>query len=284
MIPRYPVYIPSYRRHETPLTIKTLEEMGVRYSLVVEEDQVDQYEAISNPSLRTTIVLPFTGRGLVPTRNFIWDHALKSGAPRFWTFDDNISCFYRVNNNRRIRVISPAPLCALEDFVDRYENVPVAGFQYAMFAFDRTAYPPFVVNRRVYSNMLIQSDACDPSGEPYRNRGVYNDDTDLCLRIMTDGLCTILFNAFLVQKKATMTVKGGMTGLYEGDGRYKMAKELQARFPEITGIVRRWGRWQHSVDYRRFKGNRLIKKKGLTIQKGTNNYGMVLKALEEGSP
>jgi hypothetical protein len=55
-----------------------------------------------------------------------------------------------------------------------------------------------------------------------------------------------------------------------------MAKHLYRQHPDVTQIKRRWGRWQHVVDYRPFKGNRLIKKEGVVIPDGVNNYGMVL--------
>ena len=76
-------------------------------------------------------------------------------------------------------------------------------------------------------------------------------------------------------------MKGGNTDeLYKQDkdfdGRLEMAKHLQLQHPDVTKITRKWGRWQHSVDYRPFKGNRLIKKEGIVIPKGINNYGMVL--------
>lgn len=37
-------------------------------------------------------------------------------------------------------------------------------------------------------------------------------------------------------------------------------------------------RWQHHVDYRRFKRNRLKLRPGVVIPQGVNNYGMVLRA------
>jgi hypothetical protein len=67
-----------------------------------------------------------------------------------------------------------------------------------------------------------------------------------------------------------------MTPHYEGDGRLKMAEELQRKHPDVTTIAWKWGRWQHRVDYRPFKGNKLIRKPGVVIPEGTNNYGMVL--------
>lgn len=47
--------------------------------------------------------------------------------------------------------------------------------------------------------------------------------------------------------------------------------------PDVTKIVWKWGRWQHSVDYRPFRKNKLIKRKDINIENKVNNYGMVLK-------
>ena len=117
---------------------------------------------------------------------------------------------------------------------------------------------------------------------PYRWRGRYNEDTDLSIRALKDGWCTVLFYAFLADKQTTMTMKGGNTDeLYRQDekfdGRLEMARSLQRQHPDIAKISWKWGRWQHSVDYRFFKKNKLIKKKDIVIPSGINNYGMVLK-------
>ena len=77
-----------------------------------------------------------------------------------------------------------------------------------------------------------------------------------------------------------MTMKGGNTeSLYKldnADGRLLMAQSLQEQHPDVVKITRKWGRWQHQVDYRPFKKNRLVKKKDIVIPSGVNNYGMVL--------
>lgn len=268
MNPRYPVFVPTRGRWESRLTIRAFENIGIPYTAVVEAQQYDQYAAVVDPS--KLLVLPHQDKGLVVTRNWIWDYAQSLGVERFWTFDDNIEGLWRWNKNSKVMVTSGATMCAIEDFADRYENIPICGMNYFMFIKARYPDDPIRMNTRIYSNMLIQTDI------PYRNRGFYNDDTDLCLQVLNDGFCTVLFNAFLVHKVTTMTLAGGMTPYYQDDGRYKMAKELQQRWPEITKIVHKWGRWQHQVDYRPFKGNKLIRKPGVVIPEGTNNYGMVL--------
>ena len=147
---------------------------------------------------------------------------------------------------------------------------------YFMFASRKTGnQPPFYPNTRIYSNMLIQTNI------PYRNETFYNDDTDLCIRILKDGFCTILFNAFLIGKEQTMTTKGGMTDYYnKTDKRMEFAQELQRAHPDIVKITTKWGRNHHHVDYRPFKKNKLIKKEGLVIPNKVNNYGMKLIKLD----
>ena len=85
---------------------------------------------------------------------------------------------------------------------------------------------------------------------PFRWIGKYNEDTDLCLQALAGGWCTILINAFMCDKKPTMTMKGGNTEhLYLGDGRLKMARELERRWPGIVQTKRRFGRPQHVVKH-----------------------------------
>lgn len=65
------------------------------------------------------------------------------------------------------------------------------------------------------------------------------------------------------------------------DGRLEMAKSLQRQHPDVVKITRKWGRWQHQVDYRPFKGNKLIRRPGVEIPQGVNEYGMTLKFLDQ---
>lgn len=122
--------------------------------------------------------------------------------------------------------------------------------------------------------MAATANAKDRSGKAFRNEGFYNDDTDLCLRVLKDGQCTVLFNAFLVLKQTTMTVKGGMTPHYVGDGRYKMAKELCDKHPDVARMSKKFGRYQHHVDYTRFAANELKRKASIEVADEINEYRM----------
>ncbi|KKN43301.1 hypothetical protein LCGC14_0704530 [marine sediment metagenome] len=272
MNPNYPVYIISKGRWKSRLTSKSLEEMEVPYFIVIEPQEYKKYESVIDTS--KILTLPFSNleQGSIPARNWVWEHAIKSGTKRHWILDDNINGFYRLNNNLKVQVLTGAIFKAAEDFVDRYENVAIAGFHYFMFASRKTKLPPFNINRRVYSNLLIQNDI------PYKWRGRYNEDTDLCLRVLKDGWCTILFFAFLSMKTTTMTMSGGNTDeLYKDDGRLKMAESLKKQHPDVTKISYKFGHVQHHVNYEPFKRNKLIRKPNLVIPEEVNNYGMVLK-------
>lgn len=265
--PRWPIYVPSKGRWETRFTMRALDKIGVPYRAVIEEHEVERYAAVMDAS--KILAQPSHNRGLVVTRNWIWDHARDSGVKRFWTMDDNIQGFWRLNRNLKVPVADGTMLALIEDFVERFERVPVAGMNYFMFASRKSKITPITLNTRVYSNMLLESDGRDSRGRPWRNEGFYNDDTDLCLRILKDGFPTVLFNAFLIFKSTTMTVKGGMTDHYqpnlggseyrkEDDGRWRMAEELRSKHPDVTQVTRKWGRWQHHVDYSGFRSNKLM--------------------------
>ena len=277
MNPRYPIYVISKGRWDSRYTVRALDYLGVPYRVVIEPQEYKQYAAVIPP--KKLLKLPFSnlGQGSIPARNWVWEHSIEEGHQRHWILDDNITDFERFNHNLRIRVNNGSIFVAAEDFTDRYTNVPMSGMQYKMFTIQRVGgrRPPCSFNTRIYSCILLSNQY------PHRWRGRYNEDTDLSIRFLKDGYCTILFNAFIINKMATMSLKGGNTDqLYHQDekfdGRLEMARSLQRQHPDIVTIIRRWGRWQHHVDYRRFKKNRLIRRADQTIPVGVNNYGMKL--------
>lgn len=277
--PKYPVYVISKGRWESRLTVKALEAMKVPYHVVVEPQEHDQYAAVI--ARNKILALPFSnlGCGSIQARNWVWDHAIAAGAARHWILDDNIDGFVRLNHNLKIQVATGSIFRAAEDFIDRYENVAIAGFHYDFFAKRKFKLPPFMRNRRIYSCILIKNDL------PYTWRGRYNEDTDLSLRALKDGWCTVLFYVFLACKLQTMTLGGGNTAeLYKDDGRLKMAQSLVEQHPDVTTISWKFGRWQHQVDYSAFARNTLKLKANLSIPERVNNYGMILQVDDEVEP
>ncbi len=284
MLPRYPIYIVSKGRWKNRLTSKALNVMGIPYKIVVEQDQLPMYQA--EVGADRCLVLPqryldeydtcddlgdSKSKGPGAARNFVWDHATELGLKRHWVMDDNLDAFHRLNRNIKRESDTPAIFAAMEDFVDRYENVPVAGPNYYSFVKSSDGVPAFVTNTRIYSCLLIQNDA------PYRWRGRYNEDTDLSLRVLKDGLCTIQFNAFLQGKVTTQRMKGGNTDeFYALEGTKAKSQMLADLHPDVAKVVWRFNRWHHHVDYKPFSKNRLIKRDDVVVSEKINNYGMEL--------
>lgn len=277
MNPKYPVYIISKGRWDSRLTSKSLEEMKVPYHIVVEPQEYDKYAKVINPN--KILVLPFSnlGQGSIPARNWVWEHSIRMGASRHWILDDNLRNFFRWHKNLIVRVDSGTIFKAAEDFTDRYKNVRISGFHYFMFAPRRVKKAAFYKNTRVYSCILIDNTVT------HRWRGRYNEDTDLCLRILKDGDCSILFNAFLCGKETTMTMSGGNTeDLYEIEkGRLLMAQSLVDQHPDIVRVSWKWGRYQHHVDYSGFKNNFLVYRDDFVKPVGQNEYGLKLINIEK---
>lgn len=283
MKPKYPFYIVSKGRWEKRLTADAFDEMNLDYKIIVEEQEFDNYA--EKVGKNKVLILPqqyldnyktcddVVGKSKGPgaARNYAWEHSLSMGFNKHWVLDDNIDGFDRLNQNLKIKCKTSAIFRAAEDFVDRYVNVPIAGFNYSMFAKRKDSLPPFVLNTRIYSCLLIEN-SCK-----YRWEGRYNEDTHLSLRVLKDGYCTIQFNAFLANKVKTQTMAGGNTdAFYAEEGTLNKSKMLEKLHPDCSKVVWKFDRWHHFVDYNPFKKNKLIKKPGLHIQTGINNYGMKL--------
>jgi hypothetical protein len=140
-----------------------------------------------------------------------------------------------------------------EDFVDRYSNIQISGIRYRFH--HNYVKSPFYLNTRIYSCILIDNKIT------HRWRGKYNEDTDLSLRVLKDGYCTMLFTWCYCNKAGTMSMKGGNTdNVYsDTDNRKEFAESLKEQHPNHVDVVWRFNRWHHEVNYDNFKNNMLKK-------------------------
>lgn len=283
--PKHPVFIVSKGRWESRLTVKALEHMGVPYRIIIEDKEFFQYATEIDPE--NILILPekylneydtfdelgrtkSTGPGAA--RNFAWDTAISEGATWHWVMDDNLDAFHRLNRNSKHESDTGTTLRCAEDFVERYENIAIAGLNYYSFCKTTSAVPPYQLNTRIYSCLLIRNDI------PYRWRGRYNEDTDICLRVLKDGWCTLQFNAFLCGKVTTQRMTGGNTrDFYDNEGTRAKSEMLARMHPDVAKVVWRFNRWHHHVDYRPFRKNKLVRRPDAVFERGVNNYGMVLR-------
>lgn len=281
---RFPLYIVSKGRWESRLTVKHLEKMGCSYRVVIEKQEYGNYSSVIDKKNLLVLDESFKdkyntcddlgfqrSKGSGPARNFAWEHSISEGHKYHWVMDDNIRGFYRVHNNRKILVESGVVFTVMEDFILRYENIVMGGPHYHFFIPRKEPRnKPFIFNTRVFSCNFIRNDI------PFRWRGRWNEDAILSLDILKAGYCTVQFYAITQAKAATQTMKGGnMEDIYK-DGTFLKSKLLVKTHPDVCRMAYRYGRWHHHIDMSRFKYNRPIRKKGLTIAQGVNNYGMRL--------
>jgi hypothetical protein len=206
MNPQFPVYIVSKGRWESRLTSKAFEAMRMPYRIIVEEQEFNDYANVIDREKILVLDKAYQrdydacdtlgnskSKGPGPARNFAWDHAIGLGAERHWVVDDNISDFRRIVG--RVYAVADGTIFrCMEDFCLRYTNIALAGPDYDFYP--RTNINPIIVNTRIYSCILIRNDI------GFRWRCRYNEDTDLCLRVLKAGWCTVQFDAFFAGEGA----------------------------------------------------------------------------------
>lgn len=255
ILPKYPIYIPSYRRSDCFKTPPLFKKHGVPFYLVVDSNDWDDYckAGYEEHLLR----LPFLNNGTsYPPRIFIWEHSEANGDARHWQIDDNIYHFKHFTGKKRLYIPPGAALRMVEEFSDQYTNVAIYGPNYCTFCMPGQNHGPVRFNVHIYSCMCIKNDL------PFRWRGPWNEDVDLCLQALVAGYCTIATNFVCQNKAATMQIKGGNTVSYTNlDSRAYGARTLQAKWPGLVELTNKYGRPHFHIknNWKQFEGNKLIR-------------------------
>lgn len=258
---KYPVYIVSKGRWENPMTANLFINDGIDFQILVEPQEYDNYCKSLGDKYVTKLPFANLGVGSYPARNYAWEDSIKNGFDRHWVFDDNIRLFRRAHKGNRIVCNGKKAIKALEEFTDRYENVGITGFNYSTFVTQSTK-KPFWLNVHAYSAMLMKNNM------PYRWRLKYNEDVDLCLQVLDNGLCTLLFNAFCVDKTSTTAkMKGGnQDELYLGNAFEKKvlkARSLEEIWPQYAETKIVWNRPHHYVNWRKHFKHGLVRREDI---------------------
>ena len=268
--PQYPIYIPTYQRHETCYTARTLTDLGIKdYYLVIRNEpaEINNYRDAIDKFKLTGKLLIMTDDfyqdqkeqgndySIIP-RNYAYQHAIDTGFTAHWCIDDNIKGFFRRNNGSILAFENTGfPLYFVEEYIKKYDNVYQAGIQYRHLGYPMGHRTAIILNSRVYSCIL------NKHIDGFRWRGKYNEDTDLSIRLLKAGYATMTFQNILCGKQSTSSVKGGNTDAFHKTetGYMDKAKSLKEQHPEITEIVIKYNRPHHQVNYTGFKNNELGK-------------------------
>ena len=224
-MPKYPLYIISFDRYDTLITMKNLEQMKVPYNIVVKnQEQYEKYDvALKEKKYQyyTLIAMPDEfGReqqelgnyGGIPQRNYCWEHAKNSGHSSHWVIDDNIDGFFMYNYDSKKLFNSPTFFSIMEKFRDGIiEPIALLSPNYTN---DVKSYrAPFKLNTKNYSCILINNEKLDAQNIKWRRK--YNEDVRLMLDCLEKGIRCIAMNMFLTNKASTGSVKGGNCEIYE---------------------------------------------------------------------
>ena len=111
-----------------------------------------------------------------------------------------------------------------------------------------------------------------------------NEDTDLSLRVLKDGDCTLLFRALQMDKHETThaasakPMKGGNTDNVYGsdDHRRAFAESLRDQHPDCVSVVWKFNRWHHQVDYSAFSRNAPVLRPEVVVTDEPDDHDMTL--------
>ena len=246
MVPQYPIYIPSKGRADRCHTAEWMLREGLSFYIVVEESEQDAY--IEAYGAESVLVLPqaeieaykeqwiqkrgYSLYNLPFSRSFCKRHAEEHNWKWHWQIDDNIRGLKRVSKGKTSAYSTSKAFTEVENFCDRYSNLGAAGIRHVNFASGQTK--PMLLNHQVYCCILVLSNT------PAYWRNCTIEDTDFSLQLLSQGYCTILFNAFCILKEATMTSPGGCSdSSYQGDGRVRAARSLAREWPGILNSIKR---------------------------------------------
>lgn len=287
-----PIYVISKGRYDIKMTSYWLSIMEQQHYIVVEPQEVDKYNKTLGKSKFCTVLeldmdykLNYDAcddlgnsmsKGSGGARNFCWDHSMKNGYKWHWLLDDNIDGFYYLNKNKQIKVRTSSIFKIIEDFVNRFDNIGIAGMQYQMFCAQTSRVAPYATNNRIFSCILINNSI------PHQWKGRFNEDVILSINTLKEGYSTLLYHQFLCDKIATQKVKGGNTEELYGDGTHQKSQMLVDMFPEIARHAYRFNRDHHYVDYSKFKNNKMpLKEEFKNLEDGIDNKGIYIVQLDE---
>ena len=217
---KYFIYIPSKGRSSNCLTAKNLITDNVtNFKIVIEPQDLDNYsQHFSNKQL---LSLNQNNKGIGYSRQFIKEYAKEKKQTFHWQLDDDLNFKKRINN-KNVKFNSHELLNEVEDYIDNYTNIMLAGLRNSVFAWTQTK--PISLNKQIASCVLLNSFI----ESRYRSNTV--EDIDFSMQVLTEGYCSIIFNELLYDNPPPARQKGGNSTVH-----YKNITSYQQNF------IKEWG-------------------------------------------
>lgn len=228
-----PVYIPSKGRPECP-TAKLLAKEDIFFRIVVEPGAEEEAYREEGWHDRRILVLPKRKQGLPYSRAFIKSHSQKRGEAAHWQIDDDVQEFrMRPMGKPSFKVSCRTAMELVETFMDKYENVAVAGP-------NQNSWPPR--GRLFFNDLPVQAvliNNCVDSN--YRRDFPLMSDFDFILQVLREGWCTALLDELRVVTPGDHGRAGGLKEVYAANRHRDSALALVKAWPGLGHKVREDG-------------------------------------------
>jgi len=251
-LPSVPVYIPSKARAEKPKTADLLAESGVPFTVVVEPQDYDAYEA-ARPEY-DYMVLPEDNRGSVYARNWIRDTATSTAQysgfaqPWYWVMDDDIDSFYIAANGKTAKCAAVQAVRGAEGYFLGHSSLAQVGLEFQQYAWSATE--AFVLNTACRVAMCFHAQRLRRIR--YREEMVLKQDTDFSMQVLAAGWHTARITRYAFGTGKYGESKGGQEHAYAVPGiEDEMVSRLIALWPGfVKRIVKKDGRVDVKIDWR----------------------------------
>jgi ParB-like chromosome segregation protein Spo0J len=222
---KYPIYIPSKGRARTCNTPHLLIDDAQPFYIVVEPQDRNSYVQEFGPDY--VLTMEENDRGIAYARNYCKDHSISQGDPYHWQIDDDLKNFLFRSDSKNTACAPREVLCPVEDYVDSYGNVGMAGLKHSLFAW--SAKKEIEFNKQVCTCGLFNN-----SVDAKWRDGVI-EDTDYSMQVLSLGWCSVLFNRLLYDPPPASTNSGGNNASGHYDKYLSLLEGLQARWKADDG-------------------------------------------------
>lgn len=196
----YPIFIPTKGRADNCKTAGLLGQWDIPFILVVEQEDWKPYKSVYPDA--NYLLLEKSNQGLAYARNQIKSFAMLLKYKYHWQLDDDIKNIRRRQGGKNEKINPLDGFLEVEEIVNRFSNVAVAGLRDSVFAWTQTSQVS--LNKQISSAVLINNN------NDLKWSADIIEDTDYCIQSLLSGDCTILFNQVLYEKAPNNVAKGGL--------------------------------------------------------------------------
>tara|TARA_R100001129_G_scaffold68215_1_gene46515 strand:+ start:3021 stop:3782 length:762 start_codon:yes stop_codon:yes gene_type:complete len=228
----YPIYIPSKNRPEGK-TFELLKDIDAKKYILVEPQDIEKYEHFKENF--KLIILEKNDQGLYYVRDVTKKYAENTGTEWYWVIDDDISKFYRTENNKNKPITPKEALLSAQEL---FNSMPISlgALEYQQYAWSQKKL--FKINS--YADCVVCFNTKRTKKYNYDLQFKLKGDRDMALQIMADKqfVMRALQISFSCPKFGSN--KGGLFNVYNKQKlEHEMSKLLMEKWGNRYVIIQK---------------------------------------------